>query len=163
MVWTAIHRGEDEEGGGQNWEMIGGQEQDLETASPRLEDVEEVCAIWGSVMPCRRLYKKPLPGSMITCSTRNEAGHCCITADREERINRRDVDRPSHPSRVNGSFVIGCLGHDTYDLGMLPFTKTQLNSASDVAGTYNVRFAKLFFFLILCSPCHSIRALITCI
>lgn len=29
---------------------------------------------------------------------------------------------------------------------MLPFTKTQLNSASDVAETYKVRFAKLFSF-----------------
>lgn len=28
---------------------------------------------------------------------------------------------------------------------MLPFTKTQLNSASDVAGTYKVRLREAFF------------------
>lgn len=71
---------------------------------------------------------------------------------------RRRPAKPSHPNRTNGSFVIG--SPVDYGLGMLPLTKTQLNSASDVAGTYKVRFVKLFFFLILCSPCHSIRALI---
>lgn len=82
---------------------------------------------------------------MIPCSMRNEVRHHCITADQEQSINQRDAHRPSHPSRVNGSFVIGSLAHHTYDLGMLPFTKTQLNSASDVAGTYKVRLREAFF------------------
>lgn len=50
---TATHRGEEEEGGGKNWEMIGGQEQDLETAFPRLEDVELGMRDLESVMFCR--------------------------------------------------------------------------------------------------------------
>lgn len=91
---------------------------------------------------------------------------CGIDALRQikkrESINKTQTGQAIR-AEVNGSFVIGSLGHDTYDLGMLPFTKAQLNSASDVAGTYKVRLSKLFFLLILCSPCHSIRALITCI
>lgn len=51
---TAIHRGA-EEGGGKYWEMIGGQEQDLETASPRLTIVN--MRELRSVMLCRMLYK----------------------------------------------------------------------------------------------------------
>jgi hypothetical protein len=69
---------ETEEGGGKNWEMIGGQEQDLEFASPRLEYVNlysryarfEVC----DVLPWT-VQELLLPGSMITCSMRNEVRH----------------------------------------------------------------------------------------